>query len=187
MAPPLTPTADLGSAIEDAYPELAPVAAAAAAPVYLVGGAVRDLLLGRGRADIDLVVVGDAAGLAAGVGAEWTEHERFGTAKASSTATARHRRSPGRDLPAARGPARGAAGADYRGRPLAAGLHDQRDGDPAPAAARTDRPPRRPRRPRSRPAPRPPAGSFSDDPTRALRAARYAARFGFEPEPETAG
>jgi tRNA nucleotidyltransferase (CCA-adding enzyme) len=29
-------------------------------------------------------------------------------------------------------------------------------------------------------------GSFVDDPTRALRAARYAARFGFELEPETA-
>ena len=29
-------------------------------------------------------------------------------------------------------------------------------------------------------------GSFIDDPTRALRAARYAARFGFEPEPQTA-
>ena len=28
--------------------------------------------------------------------------------------------------------------------------------------------------------------SFEDDPTRALRAARYAARFGFEPEPQTA-
>ena len=30
------------------------------------------------------------------------------------------------------------------------------------------------------------ARSFEDDPTRALRAARYAARFGFELEPETA-
>ena len=28
-------------------------------------------------------------------------------------------------------------------------------------------------------------GSFADDPTRALRAARYAARLGFEPEPRT--
>ena len=55
--------------------------AAAAEPVYLVGGAVRDLLLGRGRADIDLVVEGDAAALAARLGAEPVEHERFATAK----------------------------------------------------------------------------------------------------------
>ena len=61
MSPSLMPTEDLGKAIEDSYPELARVADAATAPVYLVGGAVRDLLLGRGRADIDLVVVGDAA------------------------------------------------------------------------------------------------------------------------------
>ena len=51
--------------------------AAASEPVYLVGGAVRDLLLGRARGDLDLVVVGDAAALAARLGAELVEHERF--------------------------------------------------------------------------------------------------------------
>ncbi|MGH2893223.1 MAG: hypothetical protein ACRDPM_08140, partial [Solirubrobacteraceae bacterium] len=50
--------------------------------VYLVGGAVRDLLLGRGRADIDLVVEGDAAALGARLGGVVVEHERFATAKA---------------------------------------------------------------------------------------------------------
>ena len=56
----------LAEALAAAYPELAEVAAAAPDPVYLVGGAVRDLLLGRGRADIDLVVEGDPAALAGG-------------------------------------------------------------------------------------------------------------------------
>jgi tRNA nucleotidyltransferase (CCA-adding enzyme) len=64
-------------------------AAAPVAPVlpeaWVVGGAVRDLLLGRGSAvDLDLVVEGDAveaAGrLSAALGGSLTVHERFGTA-----------------------------------------------------------------------------------------------------------
>src|ERR1700755_1797737 len=73
---------DIATAFAPAYPELAEVAAAAPDPVYLVGGAVRDLLLGRGRADIDLVVEGDPAALAAALDAEVVEsHSRFGTLK----------------------------------------------------------------------------------------------------------
>src|SRR6201996_9271003 len=73
---------DLATALAAACPELAEVAAAAPDPVYLVGGAVRDLLLGRGRADIDLVVEGDPAALAAALGAEVVgSHSRFGTLK----------------------------------------------------------------------------------------------------------
>ncbi|HEX3363329.1 MAG TPA: hypothetical protein VHS74_20195, partial [Solirubrobacterales bacterium] len=73
---------ELAEALDAAYPELADVPAAAPDPVYLVGGAVRDLLLGRGRADIDLVVEGDPAALAAALGAEVVEsHSRFGTLK----------------------------------------------------------------------------------------------------------
>src|ERR1700753_3891783 len=72
----------IAEALAAAYPELAAVAAAAPDPVYLVGGAVRALLLGRGRADIDLVVEGDPAALAAALGAEpLVEHRRFGTLK----------------------------------------------------------------------------------------------------------
>ena len=55
--------------------------AAGELPTYLVGGAVRDLLLGRERADLDVVVEGDAAALAERLGAETVWHERFGTAK----------------------------------------------------------------------------------------------------------
>jgi tRNA nucleotidyltransferase (CCA-adding enzyme) len=53
--------------------------------LYLVGGAVRDLLLGRTNLDLDLVVEGDAPRLAdllaKGVGGEVLVHRRFGTAK----------------------------------------------------------------------------------------------------------
>ncbi len=53
--------------------------------IYLVGGVVRDVLLGRANSDLDLVVEGNAVGLAeslAGeVGARLVVHRRFGTAK----------------------------------------------------------------------------------------------------------
>ncbi len=102
---------ELAEALDAAYPELAEVAAAAPDPVYLVGGAVRDLLLGRGRADIDLVVEGDPAALAAALGAEVVEsHSRFGTLK---VALRRGGDRPGdgaaRALPAAGGAAGGGA------------------------------------------------------------------------------
>jgi tRNA nucleotidyltransferase (CCA-adding enzyme) len=54
--------------------------AASGVPAYLVGGAVRDLLLGRDRADLDVVVEGDLAPLASALGGELRRHERFATA-----------------------------------------------------------------------------------------------------------
>lgn len=52
--------------------------------VYLVGGPVRDLLLGRPVLDLDLVVEGDAIALARAIaeeqGAPMRSHEQFGTA-----------------------------------------------------------------------------------------------------------
>ncbi len=54
-------------------------------PVYLVGGVVRDVLLGLDAADLDLVVEGDAIALARAAAARYggrvRGHERFGTAK----------------------------------------------------------------------------------------------------------
>ncbi len=53
-------------------------------PLYLVGGSVRDLLLGRDILDLDLVTEGDAPKLAATVakklGGQLTVHSHFGTA-----------------------------------------------------------------------------------------------------------
>jgi len=53
--------------------------------LYLVGGAVRDLLLGQANLDLDLVVEGDAVELARALqrqaGGEVLTHLRFGTAK----------------------------------------------------------------------------------------------------------
>jgi len=54
-------------------------------PLYLVGGSVRDLLLGRPATDIDLVVEGDAIRLGRALtkkyGGRLTVHTRFGTAQ----------------------------------------------------------------------------------------------------------
>ena len=67
-------------------------------PVHLVGGAVRDLLLGRAPRELDLVVEGDAPALARELGGAPTAHPRFGTAtvrlggRAIDLATARRER-----------------------------------------------------------------------------------------------
>ena len=47
--------------------------------VYLVGGAVRDLLQDGSPTDLDLVVEGDAAGVAQELGGQLVRYERFGT------------------------------------------------------------------------------------------------------------
>ena len=59
------------------------VAAGRRENLYLVGGTVRDLLLGEASYDLDLVVEGDGPALAAALapGSKLTVHRRFGTAK----------------------------------------------------------------------------------------------------------
>ena len=161
------------------------VDAAEATPLYLVGGAVRDLQLGRPRSDVDVAVEGDALELARRLGGEAREHERFGTAKVTldglevdlaGTRAERYGR-PGA-LPEV-GPAsleEDLARRDFTINAMAVPLaepsrlidpHGGRE-DLAAGALRVLHP-----------------ASFRDDPTRALRAARYAARFGLELEPET--
>ncbi len=53
-------------------------------PVYLVGGFVRDLILGKDNCDLDIVVEGEAevfaADLAAKLGGRYVRHHQFGTA-----------------------------------------------------------------------------------------------------------
>jgi tRNA nucleotidyltransferase (CCA-adding enzyme) len=185
---PSMPATEIGKALQAAHPELAAVRRAAGAdPVYLVGGAVRDLLLGRERADVDLVVIGDAAALAAELGAEPVEHERFATAKVAldghevdiATARAESYARPGAlpEVAPATEIETDLARRDFTINAMALPLRDEAalidpHGGRADLAAEL----LRVLHPRS----------FADDPTRALRAARYAARFGFRLEPETA-
>jgi tRNA nucleotidyltransferase (CCA-adding enzyme) len=177
----------LGAALRAAHPELDAVRdAAGEEPIYLVGGAVRDLLLGRDRADVDLVVVGNAATLAGRLGAAPKEHERFATAKVEldghevDVATARTETyaQPGAlpDVSPAGSIEDDLARRDFTINAIALPLlGDVRLIDPHGGRADLE------------------AGvlrvlhdeSFTDDPTRALRAARYAARFGFRLEAET--
>jgi tRNA nucleotidyltransferase (CCA-adding enzyme) len=178
---------ELAEALDAAYPELADVGAAAPDPVYLVGGAVRDLLLGRGRADIDLVVEGDPAALAAALGAEVVEsHPRFGTLKVvfggeelDLTAARRERyRRPGA-LPEVElgAPIRvDLARRDFTVNAMAIPLGAKHELiDPYDGQADLEAGVLRAIH----------SGSFVDDPTRAIRAARYAARFGLALEPAT--
>ncbi len=187
MQAPHDHSESIAEALEHMHPELAPVREAGSDPVYLVGGAVRDLLLGRGRADIDLVVEGDAAALAERLGAEVTAHERFGTAKVRldghevDIAGARSERyphpgalpvvEPGADLAAdlaRRDFTINAMAIPLRGAPRLIDPH----GGEADLATRQLRVLH--------------DDSFVDDPTRALRAARYASRFEFGLEKGTA-
>ena len=177
----------LAEAFAAAYPELEEIAAAAPDPVYLVGGAVRDLLLGRGRGDIDLAVEGDPRALGAAIGAEpLAEHSRFGTLKVGwrgeeldLAATRRERYArpgalPTVDLgaPIRTDLARRDFTVNAMAIPLAEPheLLDPYDGqvDLREDVLRVIH-----------------DASFVDDPTRAIRAARYAARFGFGVEAHT--
>jgi tRNA nucleotidyltransferase (CCA-adding enzyme) len=177
---------ELAQALRQAHPELEVVRAAARQPVYLVGGAVRDLLLGRDRADVDLMVEGDATALAAELGGANSEHDRFGAVKVDveghevdivGARTETYER-PGalptvtpaahieEDL-ARRDFTINAMAIPLQGAPRLLDPHGGR-GDLGQGLLRVlhDR-------------------SFVDDPTRAIRAARYASRFGFELEPKT--
>lgn len=177
----------LAEALQSTHPELDAVREAASDPVYLVGGAVRDLLLGRDRADVDLVVEGDAAALAERLGAGGVSHERFATAKveldghevdiaSARSETYAHPGALPEVSPAATIEA-DLARRDFTINAMAVPL----DGEPRlidPHDGRADLGAGLLRVLHAR--------SFEDDPTRAIRAARYAARFGFGLETETA-
>ena len=154
--------------------------------VYLVGGAVRDLLLGRRPRELDLVVDGDAAGLARRLGPARI-HDRFGTSTVRLDGfpydIARTRREtyphPGA-LPevAPAGLIKDLVRRDFTVNAIAMALGGPKPGEltPAPNALEDleagllrvfhDR-------------------SFIDDPTRLLRLARYAARLGFAVDQHT--
>lgn len=163
-------------------------------PVSVVGGLVRDALLGHpDRGDIDIVVEGDATAVAARVGvllnARVMTHGRFGTAVVElpheswiDLATARRERyeRPGALPHVTPGTlADDLARRDFTINAIAARLNGPQDGCIVdPHGGRTDleaglvrvlHP-----------------GSFHDDPSRVLRAVRYAARLGFSLERSTA-
>ena len=179
---------DLARSLREAHPELEAVREVAREPVYLVGGAVRDLLLGRPGADLDLAVEGDAAALAARLGGAGTEHERFGTAKAEvgghevdfAAVRTETYPQPGA-LPvvaATESIEQDLARRDFTVNAMAIPLQ----GEPRlidPYGGKEDLERRLLRVLHDR--------SFVDDPTRAIRAARYASRFGFRLEPKTEG
>ena len=157
----------------------------AGAPAYLVGGAVRDTLLGRPALQLDLVVEGDQGALVEALGGPALIYDRFETATVRAAfgevdvarARAETYPYPGA-LPEVR---RASIGEDLDRRdftvnalavPLAdpGSLLDPHGGvaDLAAGVLRVLH-----------------DASFVDDPTRALRAARYAGRLDLEPDPHT--
>lgn len=165
-------------------------ARAAGTPVYLIGGAVRDLLLDAVSPDLDVCVVGDglafARALARELGAEIAEERRFLTAKlhtpdgAIDVATARRETyaRPGALPQVAPGDiADDLARRDFTVNAMALRLDGPRRTLLDPFGGRADLARRQLRVLHDR--------SFRDDPTRLLRAARYAARLSLHLEGRT--
>jgi len=155
-------------------------------PAYLVGGVVRDLLLGRELDDLDVAIEGDPRALAELPGFAPEREGLFLTGRLETDEAkidVAQTRTESYEHPGALPEVRPASIAEDLARrdftvnamaaslPDAAELIDPHGGleDLRAGRLRVLHP-----------------GSFADDPTRALRAARYAARFGFELEPETA-
>lgn len=172
----------------EAQPLLSGLASGTAggSPVYLVGGAVRDLLIGAPITDFDLVAESGVAELALHLAPDALIHERFGTAELEvdgirvdiATSRSETYAHPGA-LPEVE-PAPIETDMARRDFTFNAMAIDLREPDvlidPHGGREDLDRSLVRVLHP----------ASFTDDPTRALRAARYAARFGFDLEPGTA-
>jgi len=177
-------------------------------PLYIVGGSVRDILLGRSIKDIDFTVEGDARKLAESILRKYSGkvvfHSRFGTATWTLDETTFRRLNvpllgasafpPFLDLISARSETYAQPGAlptvkrstieddlrrrDFTINAMALRLDGRYYGqlhDPLGGQADLARHQIRVLHPRS----------FGDDPTRMLRAVRYAGRYGFEIESET--
>ncbi len=165
-------------------------ALAGVAPVYLVGGPLRDVLLGEPIKDLDFVVEGDAPALAQSVAqelkGETLTYHRFGTATVVlrdcrvDVVTARRETypRPGALPEVTPGNIRDdLARRDFSINALALPLAQRRPAllDPQGGMADLAQGVIRVLHPRS----------FADDPTRILRALRYEHRLGFRLEPET--
>ena len=180
-------TDDLGDRIA-ALPGFETVREAAArtgTDAHLVGGAVRDALLGRSTANLDLVVDGEPGALVEALGGEAVVHDRFETATVAvdgveiDLARARTETYPHPGALPEVSPATLAEDLvrrDFTVNAMAAPVSDPDElvdlhGGLADLRAGLLRVMHE--------------ASFRDDPTRALRAARYAARLELEPEPQT--
>jgi tRNA nucleotidyltransferase (CCA-adding enzyme) len=168
-----------------------PVLDALPDPAYLVGGTVRDLLLGRPpRFDVDLAVVGDAdafaQALAERLGGRVTTHGRFGTATVHygdgahvDVATARTETyaAPAAlpDVAPASSIEDDLARRDFTINAMAIALPRAELVDPFEGEQHL----------RDRLVRVLHESSFVDDPTRIFRAARYEARLGFRMDPKT--
>ena len=160
-------------------------------PLYLVGGAVRDVLLGTPAADLDLTVEGDgmrmAQALAQTVGGRVVARSQFGTARiragmqVADIATARRERysRPGSLPVVAPGSLQeDLARRDFSIHAMAVALMPGSWGELVdPNGGRQDLEAGQIRVLHQ--------GSFQDDPTRMIRAVRYAQRLGCALEPRT--
>jgi tRNA nucleotidyltransferase (CCA-adding enzyme) len=154
--------------------------------LWLVGGAVRDVLLGATVRDLDLAVEGDLDAVVGALGASIEDHVRFGTATVETpdggvvnvarTRTETYAR-PGA-LPDVRpaGIDEDLARRDFTVNAMAVGLPSGELRAVPNASEDLRSRVLRVLHPRS----------FEDDPTRLLRLARYVSRLGFSVEPETA-
>lgn len=185
VSPPTPPAELLGAvrSLELAHP-LFERLAGVQRPVYLVGGAVRDLLLGRVPRELDLVVEEAPAWLVERLGSPARSHARFGTWVAGGYDIARTRREsyarPGalpdvvpatlrEDLPRR----------DFTVNAIALALTGPGAGELIHVEhALEDLSAGRLRVLHEE--------SFRDDPTRLLRLARYGSRLGFAPDSRTA-
>jgi tRNA nucleotidyltransferase (CCA-adding enzyme) len=160
-------------------------AARAGVDAHLVGGAVRDALLARATENLDLVVEGDPGALIEALGGDAIVYDRFETATVTvggspvDVARARTETYPHPGALPEVSPATLAEDLvrrDFTINAMAVPVADPRSlidphdgiGDLRAGLLRVLH-----------------DGSFADDPTRALRAARYAARLELEPEPHT--
>ena len=170
--------------------QLGPVLEALPGPAYLVGGAVRDLLLYQPGFDVDLVVVGDAEAyahaLAERLGGRVVTHGRFGTAvvhyrdgRHLDVATARTETYPAPGALPAVAPAASIeddlSRRDFTINAMAVALPDGELVDPF--GGRSHLADRLVRVLHEQ--------SFVDDPTRIFRAARYEGRLRFRMDPKT--
>jgi tRNA nucleotidyltransferase (CCA-adding enzyme) len=166
--------------------------AAAGAPVYAVGGPVRDLLRGVPGRDADIAIDGDAAELARRLAevlgaTRVTVHKAFGTAvvrtdkvriDVAATRSERYPRPAALPVVAPAGIEADLGRRDFTVNALAAVLTEPRFGkvlDPFGGRADLESGLIRVLHP----------ASFRDDPTRLVRAVRYAARLGLALEPGT--